>query len=72
VLDWIPLVKKLGWKMVAGAHYLRTPEQKGYTEFNVGIENIGFGIFRLFRADFVLAQVRNEGYKPGVVIGIGL
>jgi Family of unknown function (DUF5686)/CarboxypepD_reg-like domain len=72
VLDWIPLVKKLGWKLVVGANYLRTGEGRSHNEFNLGIENIGVGVFRLFRVDYVLARSGNGAYQPGVVLGIGL
>lgn len=47
----IPGIRKLKWQLVAGAHFLYTPEFKDHTEIAVGVENI----FRIFRVDFVTA-----------------
>ncbi|MEM6724245.1 MAG: DUF5686 family protein, partial [Bacteroidota bacterium] len=65
----IPGLKTLGFQMVTGAHYLYTPEMNSYFEINVGIDNIGWGIFRFLRFDFVTGTNFENGWDTGFVIG---
>jgi hypothetical protein len=64
----IPGLKKLGFEFVTGAHFLYTPEQKPYFEFNVGIDRIGWNLFRFLRADFVMGYRPNERLRIGGVL----
>ncbi len=48
ILNKVPLIKKLKWQTVVGAHYLYEPNYGNYWEVTVGIENI----FRIIRVDF--------------------
>ena len=48
ILNKVPLIKKLKWQTVVGAHYLYEPNYGNYWEVTVGIENI----FRILRVDF--------------------
>jgi hypothetical protein len=72
VLDWIPLVKKLGWKLVLSGHYLQVEQKKNYLELAAGIENVGFGIFRLFRFDMAFSRQAGGKWNAGPVFGISL
>jgi len=49
ILNKIPLLKKLKWQMVGGAHYLYQPAYGNYWEITAGIENI----FKIIRFDVV-------------------
>ncbi len=72
LLDKVPLLSRLGWQTAVGANFLYTESQKDYTELYVGIDNLGFKVFRLFRVD-VVSSFRNGKYdKTGVVLGIKL
>jgi hypothetical protein len=53
LFDKIPLIRKLGLGLVAGSSHLWTDEKQHYTELNIGIDKIGYSIFRLMRTDFV-------------------
>ena len=53
VLGKIPGINRLNLNLVAGAHYLSTVENKPYTEFSIGLDNIGIGKFRMLRLDLV-------------------
>lgn len=53
LFDKIPLVRKLGFGLVAGAAHLWTDEKQHYSELNIGIDKIGYSFFRLIRTDFV-------------------
>ncbi len=72
LLDKVPLIRKLKWNMVVGASLLYTEDQQDYLEVNVGIDNIGIGIVRLFRVDIVNSFVRGKYQQTGVVVGIKL
>ncbi len=70
--DKVPLLRKLGWKEVAGFSILQTGEKKNYMEFNFGIENIGKGAFRILRVDLV-ANFENGKYrKTGLAFTLNL
>ncbi|NNL91539.1 MAG: carboxypeptidase-like regulatory domain-containing protein, partial [Saprospiraceae bacterium] len=78
LLGKLPLFKQLGWQLSGGFKYLNTGSQDPYREFHVGLDNIGWKVFRLFRVDAVWnnwdnnIEIPSEGTSFGVVIGIGL
>ncbi|MCL7762272.1 DUF5686 and carboxypeptidase regulatory-like domain-containing protein [Polaribacter sp. Z014] len=64
VLGKIPLLNKLNFHLVGGAKTLVMANKKPYTEYSVGIDNIGFGKWRFLRVDYVKsfhAGVKNNG-----------
>jgi hypothetical protein len=71
ILDKIPAVRKLGWMMVVGLKYLKTPTQPDYTELSFGIDNIGIGPLRLFRLDGIVYGSPNDP-RFGLVLGMKL
>ena len=52
-LNKIPLLSKLNYNLVIGANIASTKENKPYSEFSVGLDNLGFGKFRFLRLDYV-------------------
>ncbi len=81
LFDKSPGVRKLNWKEVIGASVLYSDRPSSdptftkdlpYWELNFGLENIGFGVFRLFRVDVVAGFYGNSYEKTGVILGIGL
>ncbi|MFK7933870.1 MAG: DUF5686 and carboxypeptidase regulatory-like domain-containing protein [Saprospiraceae bacterium] len=72
LLDKIPGVSKLGFSTVVGANYLYTPDRGDYLEVSLGLDNLGFGLFRFLRVDAV-ASWGTEGYDGiGWLIGFKL
>ena len=63
ILGKLPLINKLNYNLILGAHALSIENNKPYTEFSVGIDNIGFGKYRLLRLDYVVSnyQGKTEG-----------
>lgn len=53
ILGKIPLLNKLNFNLVIGAHALAIPDSKPYQEYTVGLDNIGWGKFRFLRLDYV-------------------
>jgi hypothetical protein len=53
IMSRIPLLKKLNFNLVVGAHALSTPDHKPYQEYTIGLDNIGWGKWRFLRVDYV-------------------
>ncbi|HRO43144.1 MAG TPA: DUF5686 and carboxypeptidase regulatory-like domain-containing protein [Flavipsychrobacter sp.] len=66
----IPLLRQLRWYLVTGANAYYVSENLYHTEAFVGIDNVGYEKFRIFRIDFV--QSWNSFNLPASAIRIGL
>ena len=66
ILGKVPLLNKLNYNLVIGAHTLATEDNKPYHEFSVGIDNIGFKKFRFLRLDYVRSY--QSGFQSDAVI----
>ena len=66
----LPLVKHLGFEVVAGYHFLYTAEQKDYMEFTIGLDRLGWKLLRFGRVDFVTAYKIGNKPKFGVVFAL--
>ena len=60
VLGKIPGVNALNFNLVVGAHLLSTTDRKPYSEFSVGIDNLGWGKYRVLRLDYVQSYGLNN------------
>ena len=69
LLRKIPLFNKLQFKLVVGAKALFTKENKPYSEFSVGLDNIGFGKFRFLRVDYIRSNF-NGKTSNGFLFGL--
>tara|TARA_B100000795_G_C22802749_1_gene442832 strand:+ start:1261 stop:3732 length:2472 start_codon:yes stop_codon:yes gene_type:complete len=64
-LGKIPLINMLNFYLVGGAKSLFMADSKPYTEYSVGLDNIGFGKWRFLRIDYVKsfhAGIKNDGF----------
>lgn len=66
ILGKIPGINQLNFNLIMGAHFLSIENQKPYSEFSVGIDNLGFGKFRLLRLDYVRSY--HQGGSMGAFI----
>jgi hypothetical protein len=66
ILGKIPGVNQLNFNLIVGAHFLTTETNKPYTEWSVGIDNIGIGKYRPLRLDYVRSYF--EGDSTGAII----
>ena len=65
VLSKIPLINKLNFHLVGGAKTLFMADKNPYTEYSVGLSNIGFGKWRFLRVDYVRSNyggIKNDGF----------
>ena len=53
ILGKIPLLNKLNFNLVVGAHNLSTPDNRPYQEYTIGLDNIGWGKWRFLRFDYI-------------------
>lgn len=66
ILGKIPGINRLNYNLVLGAHFLSSEGNKPYSEYSVGLDNLGFGKYRLLRLDYVVS--RFEGQQFGAFI----
>jgi len=69
ITNKIPLLNKLKSTLVIGFHELAVPNRKPYTEYTVGLDNLGFGKFKLFRLDYIRSY-QNGYIGDGVIFGL--
>ncbi len=69
IMNKIPLLKKLKSTLVLGYHNLSIPKRSPYHEYTVGLNNLGFGKFKIFRLDYVHAY--QKGWQAdGFIFGL--
>jgi len=69
IMNKIPLLNLLKSTMNIGFHALAIPDKKPYSEFTIGLDNLGFGKFKLFRVDYVHSY-QSGIQQNGVVFGL--
>lgn len=65
VLGRIPLINKLSFHLVAGGKALFMADKNPYTEYSIGLSNVGFGKWRLLRVEYVTANyggIKENGF----------
>lgn len=68
LLNKVPFINRLQLQTVVEYHFLSTMSRKPYQEFSVGLDNIGWGKYRLFRVDYV-RTVNGMGDPNAIMIG---
>nr|WP_315199455.1 DUF5686 and carboxypeptidase regulatory-like domain-containing protein [uncultured Flavobacterium sp.] len=69
IMNKIPLLNLLKSNLVVGYHLLAVANTNPYSEYSVGLDNLGFGKLKMFRIDYVRSY--QSGFqKDGVVVGI--
>ena len=69
ILGKIPLINKLNFHLVGSAKGYFSSGRKPYTEYAIGIDNIGWGKWRFLRVDYVRSNyggIKNEGFMFGL------
>jgi Family of unknown function (DUF5686)/CarboxypepD_reg-like domain len=68
IMNKIPVLNLLKSNLIIGFHNLAVPDRKPYNEFTVGLDNLGFGKFKLFRVDYIRSY-QNGYLGDGVIFG---
>ncbi len=66
ILGKLPLINKLNYNLILGAHRLTSEGRAPYSEYSVGIDNLGFGKYRFLRLDYVVSEF--AGHREGAFI----
>jgi len=66
IMNKIPLLNKLKSQLVLGFNNLAIPNRNPYQEFSVGLDNLGFGKFRMLRVDYIRSY--QNGYQGDAVV----
>ena len=69
LLRKIPLINKLNFNLVTGVKGLFMWDKKPYSEYSIGIDNIGFGKWRVLRVDYVKSNyngIKGDGFLFGL------
>jgi hypothetical protein len=69
IMNKIPLLNLLKSNLVVGYHLLAVPNTNPYSEYSVGLDNLGFGKLKMFRIDYVRSY-QNGFQNDGVIVGI--
>ncbi|WP_299891867.1 DUF5686 and carboxypeptidase regulatory-like domain-containing protein [uncultured Lacinutrix sp.] len=71
IMNKLPLLRALKTNLIIGTNIAATKNNKPYNEFSIGLENLGFGKFRLLRVDYVRSY--QSGFiNDAVMFGISL
>lgn len=65
-MNKIPLLNKLKSQMVLGFHNLAIPNRSPYQELSIGLDNLGFGKFRILRVDYIRSY--QNGYRGDAIV----
>jgi Family of unknown function (DUF5686)/CarboxypepD_reg-like domain len=68
VMNKLPLLDKLKSNLILGFHSLAVPYRTPYSEVTIGLDNLGFGKFKLFRLDYI-RSFQNGIQNDGVIFG---
>lgn len=70
IINKIPLLNKLKATLIFGAHVAIQPDIKPYSEYSVGLDNLGIGKFKFLRLDYVRAYQNGLLLDEGIIFGL--
>jgi hypothetical protein len=68
-MNKLPLLNKLKTNLVVGLHNIVVPNRAPYSEISIGLDNLGFGKFKLFRINYIRsyqAANQTDGFTFGL------
>lgn len=69
IMNKIPLLNKLNATLILGFHTLAVPKTSPYTEYTIGLDQLGIGKFKMLRLDYVYSN-QNGVQQNGFVFGL--
>lgn len=70
IINRIPLLNKLKANLVLGYHNLAQPAIRPYSEYSIGLDNLGIGKVRFLRIDYVRSYQSDAFIDHGVIFGL--
>ena len=71
ILSKIPLINKLNFHLVGSAKALFTSDKKPYSEYAIGLDNVGYGKWRFLSVNYVRSYY-NGTSNSGFMFGLSL
>jgi Family of unknown function (DUF5686)/CarboxypepD_reg-like domain len=68
IMNKLPLLSNLKSNLILGFHSLAVPNRKPYSEVTIGLDNLGFGKFKIFRLDYI-RSFQNGIQNDGIIFG---
>ncbi len=69
ITNKLPLINLLHSTLVVGYHNLSIPKRSPYHEYTVGLDQLGFGKFKIFRLDYIHSY-QSGHQEDGVIFGL--
>lgn len=69
ITNKLPLINLLHSTLVLGYHNLSVPERSPYHEYTIGLDQLGFGKFKIFRLDYIHSY-QSGHQEDGVIFGL--
>lgn len=69
ITNKLPLINLLHSTLVLGYHNLSVPKRSPYHEYTVGLDQLGFGKFKIFRLDYIHSY-QSGHQEDGVIFGL--
>ena len=70
IINRIPLLNKLKANLVLGYHNLAQPAIRPYSEYSIGLDNLGIGKVRFLRIDYMRSYQSDAFIDHGVIFGL--
>ena len=70
IMNKIPLLNLLKTNLILGVHAIGVPDFKPYSEYSVGLDNLGFGKFKMLRLDYVRSYNGSSYQGDGIIFGL--
>lgn len=68
IISRLPVLRKTGFRTVAGLRGAHTEQMSYYFEPSIGIDNIGWKFIRPLRVEYIPLTLRPEGKGPGAIV----
>ena len=66
IINKIPLLKHSQWNIIANYNLLAVADKKTYMEYAIGVDNLGFGKFRVFKLQYTQSNAGDKGFILGL------
>lgn len=66
IINKIPLLKHTQFNFIGNLNLLSTSNNKPYIEYATGFDNIGFGPYRIFKAQYTFTNQNTHGFIFGI------
>ena len=70
IINKIPLLKQLQCNLIGNVNFLSTTNNSPYIEYAFGLDNLGFGKYRLLKLQYTISNQNTEGIQVGMNLNL--